>query len=189
MNIQAWDPLRALSVLRRHGVRFIVIGGYGGRLRGSASITNDTDVCYARDPENLERLAKALQELRAKLRGKGVPEDLPFILDAESLRKGGHFTFATDAGALDILGTPAGGEGFDELDRDSDDVDLDGVTVRVASVDALMRMKSAAGRPKDLSDLEVLAALREELDAQDHAGWAERKRRERTRQDPGEKTP
>jgi hypothetical protein len=35
----------------------------------------------------------------------------------------------------------------------------------VASIDALIRMKRAAGRPKDLIEVEVLAALRDELDA------------------------
>jgi hypothetical protein len=38
--------------------------------------------------------------------------------------------------------------------------------VRVASIDDLMRMKLAAGRPKDLIELEVLGALRDELDRQ-----------------------
>ena len=181
MRAQAWDPLRALTVLARHRVRFVVIGGYGARLRGSASITNDTDICYAREQEDLRRLAAALQELGAKLRGKGVPEDLPFILDAKSLERGDHFTFSTDAGALDILGTPAGVRGFDELNKDADDFDLDGLTVRVPSIDALMKMKRAAGRPKDIAELEVLGALRDEVEARDHDRWKLRKRSDRER--------
>jgi hypothetical protein len=168
-------PLDALEALVAHRVRFVVIGGFGAQLRGSPSVTQDTDVCYARDDENLERLVAALRNLHATRRG--APQDVPFILDAKTLRMGDHFTFDTDAGAFDIMGTPSGiPGGFDELDRAADDFDLGGFTVRVASIDDLIRMKRAAGRPKDLIEVEVLGALRDEIDEQ---AMAERRRRRR----------
>lgn len=74
------------------------------------------------------------------------------------------FTFETDGGDLDILATPAGTRGYDELIRTADELDLGGCKVRVASIDALIQMKRAAGRPKDLIEVEVLAALRDEID-------------------------
>ena len=49
-------------------MHFLLIGGVAGRLWGSPSLTNDTDVCYAPDPDNLERLAGALRGLDADLR-------------------------------------------------------------------------------------------------------------------------
>ncbi len=158
----AFDPLAALAVLARHNVRHVVIGAIAGRLLGSPTVTRDLDVCYARDDANLEALASALRELRARLRG--APEDVPLILDARTLRAGDTFTFTTDAGDLDVIGTPAGTDGYDELIRTADTLDLGGLTVRVASVDALIQMKRATGRPKDLIEAEVLAALRDELD-------------------------
>ncbi len=157
-----FDPLRAIRTLRANGVRFVLIGGFAGRLLGSPTVTNDLDICYARDQENLERLASALKELHATLRG--APAGLPFRLDARTLAAGDHFTFSTDAGAMDILGTPSGSHGFDELSRASLGLDLDGLTVQVASLDDLIRMKLAARRPKDLIDVEVLGALREEIE-------------------------
>jgi hypothetical protein len=174
MSTPPFNPLRALDELVRHGVRFVLIGGYAARLRGSPSITNDLDVCYERDDENLERLASALTELRAGLRG--APPDVPFILDAKTLRMGDHFTFVTDAGGLDCLGTPSGVGGFDDLERNASDMDLDGLTVRVSSIDDLMRMKRAAGRPKDRVELEILGALREEIDALEAERRKKRKR-------------
>lgn len=158
----AFDPLRALRTLDRHGVRFVVIGGLGGRLHGSPTVTNDLDVCYERSTENLVRLASALRELRAELRG--VDEEVPFRLDAETLAAGDHIAFATTAGDLDVLGTPAGVRGFGELAGRAVPFDLDGLTVLVASIDDLIRMKRAAGRRKDLIEVEVLAALRDEID-------------------------
>ncbi len=160
-----FDPDAILRALDARGVRFVVVGGLAGNLRGTADVTNDLDVCYARDAENLDRLADALVELGAWLRGPGVPEDIPFVLDALSLRHGDTFTFVTDAGAFDILATPSGTNGFEDLDAGASSIDLgDGLVVRVASLEDLMRMKRAAGRPKDLIQLEHLGALREEVE-------------------------
>lgn len=162
---EEFEPLRAFRVLIDHGVRFIVIGGFGASIRGSPVITGDLDICYARDDENLERLAAALRQLDAKLRG--APDDVPFQLDARTLKNGDSFTFATSAGALDCLGTPTGTSGFDDLDAEATDEDLDGLRVRVASLDDLMRMKRASGRPKDLIGLEWLGAVRDEIEGRE----------------------
>ena len=160
MSEPSFDPLRVLRTLLDHGVRFVLIGGYAAALRGSPMITGDLDLCYARDDDNLRALADALRELEARLRG--VPEEVPFVLDATSLRVGDHFTFSTRAGALDCLGTPSGTDGFADLARSATDEDLDGLVVRVSSLDDLIRMKRAAGRPQDLVAIEWLSALRDE---------------------------
>jgi hypothetical protein len=172
---QRFEYLDALEILAKHHVRFVVIGGVAANLRGSTTITQDLDVCYARDEQNLGRMAAALKELRARLRG--APRDVPFIPDARTLKVGDDFTFVTDMGSLDILGHPSGiPGGYDELERAADDFDLGGLTVRVASIDDLIRVKRAAGRPKDLIEVEVLGALRDEIDEQ---AVAERRRRRR----------
>ena len=93
-----------------------------------------------------------------------MPDDLPFLLDATTLRNGDTFTFETDLGNVDVLGTPSGTSGFDDLVVSATSVDVDGLVVRVASLEDLMRMKRAAGRPKDLIQLEHLGALREEIE-------------------------
>jgi hypothetical protein len=104
---------------------------------------------------------------------------VPFILDAKTLKMGDHLKFDTDAGALDILGHPSGiPGGYEELAPAADEMDLGTFTVKVASIDDLIRMKRAVGRPKDLIEVEVLGALRDELDAQTAE---ERRRRRRAR--------
>jgi hypothetical protein len=124
-------------------------------------ITGDLDICYARNDENLERLAGALLSLDAHL--GGAPRDGPFQLDERTLRVGDHLTFSTSVGALDILGTPSGTKGFADLDANATDEVVDGLTVRVASIEDLIRMRRAAGRPKDLIAVEWLSAVRDEL--------------------------
>jgi len=157
----AFDPVLSLRALHENGVRFVVIGGVAGASHGSPSVTQDLDVCPDRAPDNLERLAVVLSALHARLRG--VTEDVAFVLDAQTLAAGDHFTFVTDAGDLDVLGTPAGTAGYEELVRDAETIDLDGFDVKVASLEALIRMKRAAGRPKDRVELEILGALRDEI--------------------------
>lgn len=141
---------------------FVVVGGLAGNLHGSSSVTFDLDICYWREPANLENLAAALKGLGAKLRG--VSDDVVFLLDSRTLLAGENFTFATRLGALDCLGTPAGTSGFEELNANAVEMDLEDITVRVVSLNDLIRMKRAAGRPKDRIELEVLGALREELE-------------------------
>jgi hypothetical protein len=126
-----------LEALARAGVDFVVIGGLAGGAHGSAYPTFDLDIVYARNRENLERLAAALRELGARLRG--APADLPFLLDA----------FATPYGGLDILSDPDGAPPYRELRAGAVTGEVQGKRVLVASLDHLIAMKEASGRPKD----------------------------------------
>lgn len=163
----AFDPLAALRALADHGVRFVLIGGLAGRAHGSPTVTNDTDICYARDRDNLDRLAAALQDLGARLRG--VDDDVPFRLDARTLAAGCNFTFTTSAGSLDVLGRPSGTEGYEDLIRDAERLDFgDGFAVDVVSLADLLRMKRSAARRKDLIEAEILLAVKDEREVGDH---------------------
>jgi hypothetical protein len=140
-------PRPILDALIAHRVDFVVIGGIAGVLRGSSYPTYDLDVAYARNAENLERLASALLQLRATLRG--APPDLPFTLDAKTLENGAHFTFDTPYGSVDILTDPDGAPKYDELKSAAGAPQPLGVLVYAASLDHLIGMKEAAGRTKD----------------------------------------
>jgi hypothetical protein len=156
-----FQPKAVIGLFGRHRVRYVLIGGLAAITHGAPLITQDIDACCAREDANLERLATALAEVNAELRG--ADPGLPFRLDAKTLRSGDAFTFTTDIGWLDLIGTPAGTTGYDDLARTADAFDLFGHRVLVASLEDLIRMKRAAGRPKDLLALEELGALREEL--------------------------
>jgi len=160
-----FDPIAALQALSDAGVEFVLIGGVAARIHGSPTLTRDVDVCHARDAANLERLSIALQGLHAKLRG--VDEDVPFQLDARTLGAGGNFTFVTDVGDIDILAMPSGVDGYEQLARSAVSVDLGDVVAKVCNLDDLITMKRAAARPKDLIEVEVLSALRDEIGGAD----------------------
>ena len=158
-----FDPAPIFQVLERHKVDFVVVGGLAGMAHGSRYPTDDTDVAYERSRDNLERLAEALRELGATLRG--APPDAPFILDAVSLANGANFTFDTTFGSFDILGDPAGAPNYEELHREGVDATLFGARVRVASLDHLIAMKEAAGRPRDLLAASEYRVISDELRA------------------------
>ena len=158
-----FDPFRALRALLSHRVRFVVIGGIAGRAWGSPTVTNDLDICYERNKQNHQSLATALGELGARLRG--APEGLPFLLDERTITMGDSFTFETVAGPLDCLGTPSGTNGYADLATNATEIELgEDLRVAVCSLDDLIRMKRAASRPKDRVELEILAAVKEEIE-------------------------
>lgn len=129
-------------------------------LHGSAYLTNDLDIVYERSDENLERLASALKPLRPRLRiGQGG--ELDFVFDARTLRNGMNFTMVSDAGNVDLLGQIAGFEGYGEIKRASQPVELQDISVPVLTIDGLIRAKTASARPKDRLVLPELHALRE----------------------------
>ena len=150
--------LRDLLVrLAEHQVRFSVIGGIALIARGVQRATEDLDIAYARDRENLSRLASALGPIHPRLRG--VPPGLPFVLDEASLRSGLNFTLDTDLGPLDLFGEVPGLGTFDHVDAASSEIEVDGVRMLALTLEGLERAKRAAGRPKDLVDLGYIRAL------------------------------
>jgi predicted nucleotidyltransferase len=154
------DLERALQELHRTGVEFVIVGGIAATIHGSARVTQDLDVVYARTPENIARLAAALAPHRPYLRG--APPGLPFRWDAETIRRGLNFTLTTTLGDVDLLGEIIGGGGYADLLPHSQVATVSGVEYRCLGLARLIHVKRAAGRPKDLDAIAELEALREE---------------------------
>jgi hypothetical protein len=162
----AEEPFDPIALLRRFadaGVDFVVIGGVAGGVHGSSLSTYDVDLAFGREPGNLEKLAAVLGSIEAKLRG--APPDVPFLLDAKTLAAGSNFTFTTTMGSVDILGDPAGAPPYEQLRRGATLVDVEGRQIRVASLDHLIAMKEAAGRPKDKLQATEYRTISDELRA------------------------
>jgi hypothetical protein len=159
-----FQPKSLLRSLIANSVDFVVIGGLAGMARGSSYPSYDLDLAYARDRDNLERLAATLRELGATLRG--APAGLPFQPDTKSLSEGANLTFDTRFGPLDILGDPAGAPPYERLREGAGEkLLIEGEPVAVASLDHLIAMKEAAGRPKDKLMATEYRVLSDELRA------------------------
>lgn len=153
-------PEEILRTLDAHGVRYVLIGGLAAVLHGSAMPTYDVDITPDASAENLGRLSDALRGLDARVRVDGVEGGLPFRHDATSLAGVTTLNLVTRAGDLAITLHPAGLPQFADWQRDAIRLEILGVPVTVASLDAVLRSKEAAGRPKDRAALPMLRELR-----------------------------
>jgi len=162
-----FDPERMLSALTDRDVRFIRIGGMAAVLYGDVGVTVDIDVVPERSDENLERLAKALRDLDARIRTEGEPEGLPFDCSAPFFRNlpaDSIVNMTTEAGDLDVALCPSGTSGFADLKRDAIDIQAaDRLHILVASLEDVIRSKAAAGREKDRLALPRLRRLLDRL--------------------------
>lgn len=149
-----------LRALAGGQVDFVVVGGVAAFAHGSARLTLDLDVVYSRHPENLKRLVAALGPFKPYLRG--ASPGLPFIWDAETLRRGLNFTLRTELGDVDVLGEIAGGGSYETLFPHSEEATLFGLPCRCLGLVKLIETKRAAGRRKDFEAIAELEAIWEE---------------------------
>ena len=140
-------------------VDFVVVGGVAGGIHGSPFVTNDLDICYAADRGNLTRLARRLAAWSACPRGWEA--GLPFTMDARTLRNTPTMTLRTAEGELDVIDRIEGVGSYPEVFEASEEVTAFAMRFRVMTLDALIRARRAAGRPKDLAQLPTLEALAE----------------------------
>ncbi len=159
------DVAAILDSLASHEVDYVVIGGFAAELHDVAlPPTQDIDITPAAVPENLARLAAALNELGARLRVPDEPTGfaIPGGVTVELLSTMQVLTLVTTAGPLDISMVPQGTEGYPDLRRAQVSIAHGDRVVPVAALEDVIRSKEAAGREKDLK---VLPALQAHLDA------------------------
>ncbi len=160
---EALQPQELLDALARNRVDYVLIGGLAAILHGSSALTNDADICPDPSPENLERLAAALREMKARVRNAVEPDGVAFSADPEFLQHVQLVNLTTRFGDFDIAFQPAGGQGYADLVRRAVEIEVDGTVVRVASLADIIRSKEAANRPKDRATLPILYALEDEI--------------------------
>ncbi len=149
------------EVMSRYEVLFVVIGGVSGAFHGMIEYrTKDVDLLVQPDADNRDRLARAMNALNAR---PARTSDVRVLIGEDF--EGGNSQWDTDAGPVDILITATGPNesiiAYSDIRRGSELFDAgDGVTVRAASLDDLIRMKEAADRHKDHLALPELRRLR-----------------------------
>jgi len=156
--------LDLFRLLGRRQVRYVLVGGLALNLRGVERATMDVDLAIALDRENISAMLDVAEELRLqpvapmKLRDAADPETL-----ARWRKEKGMVAFALRPSAgigpvVDVLvdlRVP-----FESLLERSTSRRIDDVDVVVASIDDLIALKRAAGRPLDLADVDALESIK-----------------------------
>lgn len=162
------NPLRLRELLERlveAHVRFVLVGGLAVNAWGYLRATRDVDVVPDPDPGNLAKLDALLQELggRVDVGGRLLGSDAI----ATFLRTGDRTLVQTELGQVDVLQGLPQVPRFEDLEKQARDVDIDGLSVRVCSLEHLLQMKRASERPRDHEDVEALETAQEANQEQD----------------------
>ena len=157
MNRAASSVSSILATLRRHRVRFVLVGGVAAVVEGAPVSTFDVDIVPARDVRNIARLIAALRDLDARYR---VRPELRREPTAELLLGDGHHLLTTRHGPLDVLGVIGKGRDFGRLIDKTRRRKVGDFFIPVLKLETQIAVKEEVGFPKDRA---VLPTLRETL--------------------------
>jgi len=107
--------MELIGVLATHHVDYVVIGGFAAITHGSPRATRHLDIVAAPDNDNLARLLAALRDLQADRLLPDRPPHPVTTADVATLALGTTLHATTRAGALDVVGRPAGAPAYEQL--------------------------------------------------------------------------
>jgi predicted nucleotidyltransferase len=141
------DTESLLRSLNAHKVRYVVIGATAFPIYGYARATFDIDIAIQATPENARRTREALVDTGYDMTDVTIDD----LTTKKVLIR--QYVLETDIHPF------VAGVTFEELWQDRVEARMGDTPAHFASLNDLIRMKRAAGRPKDLEDLRVLLRL------------------------------
>ncbi|MBC7616627.1 MAG: nucleotidyltransferase [Pedobacter sp.] len=147
-NIFNEDFRDFIQALNNCKVRYVLVGGFSVILHGYSRTTGDIDIWVDRSSDNYQKIKLAFLEF-------GMPV---FDMTEENFLKHKNwdvFTFGNPPSAIDLM-LAVKGLSFDDTFNNATTFEDDGLLIKTIHKDDLISAKKAAGRPKDLDDLENL---------------------------------
>lgn len=142
-----------VECLHLEGCQFVVVGAHALAAHGAPRATGDLDIFIHARPDNAERVYRALLRFGAPVRAHDIHAD-------DFATPGLVYQIGLPPHRIDII-TEISGVSFDEAVRDAVIGHLGPQPVSCIGLDALIRNKRAAGRPKDLADVAALEEIRD----------------------------
>lgn len=139
--------------MNHHHVEYLLVGGYAVILHGYRRVTGDMDIWVHRTAENYNRLKKAFDDF-------GLPV---FDMTADKfldVASADVFSYGRPPVSIDII-TSLKGVDFDTAFAQAQIFDEEGLSIRFIHLNNLIEAKKAAGRHKDLDDIEKLTGFQE----------------------------
>lgn len=153
-ELKGFLPQELFAILERSHLEYITIGAFGSLLHGSGVLSDNIDIVPNPRPANLDRLAQALVALNAR-----TPRNKQLRLDpGERLKE--VTRILTRSGPLNVILTPSGTGGYDDLRRKAIREPLGfGVRTTLASLDDIIRTTAAHAGKKAGEQLPRLRRL------------------------------
>ena len=139
-----------VECLLNEGVDFMLVGGYAVALYGWPRTTFDIDFWIMANPGNAKAAMRAIQAFGAPLMG---------LTEADFHKPGMVFQIGTEPQRIDII-SAADGLDYADASRRAVIMKVDGLELKVISIDDLIVNKRASGRPKDIADALALEKLK-----------------------------
>lgn len=147
---------KVLDAFNRHDVKYIVVGGWAVILHGFTRTTLDLDIMVDPSKENLTKILDALREFS---KDKSLDE----ISQIDLTQYGVVRVIPEDFDIVVDLVWKIGEIDYSKASKDFEEVEIDGVKVKIAGIDTLIKMKDTT-RPKDQMDLIFLKGKKEFLE-------------------------
>jgi predicted nucleotidyltransferase len=147
-----------LQRLTHAHVDFVIVGGYAGVVHGCTYLTQDVDICCDFSADNLLALQRAISDLHPVHRM--TPSRKPLELTPENASEFKNLYLDTDLGRLDCLSEVQGIGPYEHVKQASQPIEVEGMRLRVLTIDALIAAKEAMHRPRDREALRQLKAIR-----------------------------
>ena len=135
-----------LRLLNSHNVRYLLVGGYAVGYHGYPRATGDMDIWIEMSESNSKKVASAFRDF--SMPNELISEDL-FLETNKVIRIG------VPPVRLEVI-TSASGVDFNECYSNREVFEIDGIPINFISLQDLKKNKRAAGRHKDLEDIEHL---------------------------------
>ena len=140
-------------------VEFVLVGGFAAVAHGVTLVTRDVDICCRFSEANLMRIQEAFSDLHPVHRPR---TDLPLQLTSEQCSRLKNLYLKTDLGVVDCLGEVLGVGGFDEVLKNSIDLELPSGNCRILDIDTLIKAKKAMNRNHDKITVMLLEKIKEQ---------------------------
>ena len=152
------DFFNLLERLVNTGVDFVIVGGFAGVVHGCTFVTQDIDICCNFTPTNLLNLQKAISDLHPVHRM--TPSRKRLVLTEKTCGQFKNLYLDTDICQVDCVSCVEGLGNYEKVKESSVLVEVEGIQLRVLSIDDLIRAKKAMNRPRDREAILQLRAIK-----------------------------
>ena len=151
---------KLLQFLVQSPLDFVLIGGFAAVLHGCNQTTRDIDLCLTLSPDQIQMLRETLKPLNP--RHRMTRDKLDFLNHPADITGMKNLYLETDLGILDIVSQVEAIGDFNDVLKNSTEIELFGGKCRLISIDDLIKSKTALGRHRDLVVVEELKAIKNE---------------------------